>query len=226
MSESERSASTLRFLGGVYLTGLEHPRVTLSELGKRFGISPPAVSRRATRLIRRGYLTRDGACGLLLTEEGRRIALQSIRRQEVCEVFLVKALDYTWDEVFPAAWSMSPYLDDAAIERMYVRAGSPQRCPHGHPIPTAGGRIELIADRPLTTLSDDEAGVVSRVFTHNPDMLRYLAQLHLQPGAAVQVLERAPFNGPIHVRVRTREGEITTAVGVEVAAFVHVERVD
>jgi len=223
MGLSESSASTLRFLCAIYLTASESPRVTLSVLGKRLDVSAPAVSRRAARLIRRGYLMRDGACGLTLTDKGERVALKAIRKQEVCEAFLASVVGYRWDEVFPIAWKMAVHLPDELIERMYLQAGKPKRCPHGHPIPTPDGRIEPILDQPLPTLRDHQCGAVSRVLTHDPELLRYLDAVHLRPGNRVRVLGRAPFNGPIHLAVRVGEHEAETAIGTEAASYVHVE---
>jgi DtxR family Mn-dependent transcriptional regulator len=225
MGLSESSASTLRFLCAIYLATVEGPRVTLSMVGRRLGVSAPAVSRRAARLIRRGYLMRDGACGLVFTHKGERVALRAIRKQEVCEAFLASVVGYRWDEVFPIAWKMAVHLPDELIERMYLQAGRPGRCPHGHPIPALNGRIEPILDQPLTTLKDHQCGTVSRVLTHDSELLRYLDAIHLRPGSRVRVLARAPFNGPIHIAVQAgeREAEIETAIGAEAASYVHVE---
>jgi DtxR family Mn-dependent transcriptional regulator len=51
------------------------------------------------------------------------------------------------------------------------------------------------------------------------DRLRYLAELGLYPGTAVEVLEREPFEGPIRIRV---DGEVRTVSG-SLAEVVRVE---
>ncbi|MBI3003351.1 MAG: ferrous iron transport protein A, partial [candidate division NC10 bacterium] len=59
---------------------------------------------------------------------------------------------------------------------------------------------------------------VRQVSDGDPGMLRYLASLGFFPRATVQVLEKAPFEGPLRVRV----GEAEHAVGRELARHVLV----
>ena len=51
---------------------------------------------------------------------------------------------------------------------------------------------------------------VRRVGDRDPERLRYLAQLGITPGADVRVVERAPFGGPMTLRI-VREGALRGA---------------
>jgi DtxR family Mn-dependent transcriptional regulator len=61
--------------------------------------------------------------------------------------------------------------------------------------------------------------VLRRVPDESGEALRYLASLDLVPGAEVEILERAPFNGPLTVRIGSEQRiigrELATALGVE-----------
>jgi DtxR family Mn-dependent transcriptional regulator len=65
-------------------------------------------------------------------------------------------------------------------------------------------------------------GVLRRVQDEDPEALRYLAELELVPGTELQLLERAPFNGPLKVQVGGRE----RFVGVELARSLEVESME
>ncbi len=52
-----------------------------------------------------------------------------------------------------------------------------------------------------------------------PEMLRYLGTRGLVPDAPVEVVERAPFNGPITVKT----GKASHVLGRELASHIHVE---
>ena len=41
--------------------------------------------------------------------------------------------------------------------------------------------------------------------THEPEKLRYFASLGLVPGVAVEIMGRAPFNGPMRLRAGREE---------------------
>lgn len=219
------SAAVQDFLSETYLESVESGRVSLRALAARLNVSPPAVSRMAQRLVRQGLLRREGACGLVLSELGERVALRAIRKRRIFEVFLVEKLGYTWDEVYPVAAACSNYLDDELVERMYAQLGRPTRCPHGDPIPTADGRIEIPAAVRLDLLPEGARGVVGRIATQDAEMLRYLASLHLTPGNAVQLVSRAPFSGPLRVRVANGAFQDEHVIGNALAATIWVEGV-
>ena len=58
-----------------------------------------------------------------------------------------------------------------------------------------------------------------RVSDKNPSLLRYLADMALQPGADVTMVSRAPFDGPLTLRI----GHAEFVVGPNLAAQVLVE---
>ncbi|MCL5994846.1 MAG: metal-dependent transcriptional regulator [Chloroflexi bacterium] len=218
----------LEFLTATYLEASEEERVAVRALAERLGITPPAVSRTAQRLVRRGLLRREGACGLVLTEEGRRMALLAIRKRRVFEVFLVRMLGYTWDEVYPIAAAASNHLDEALVDRMDAALGQPKRCPHGDPIPTRDGEIERVQAVKLCELEENRDGVISRVASHDPEMLSYLGTLHLTPGQPICLVSRAPFGGPLRVRLR-RAGngfDDEHVIGAALAGKIWIEQVN
>lgn len=96
-------------------------------------------------------------------------------------------------------------LNDTLSERMFEMTGRPSRCPHGEPIPDAEGNLPELNDICIVNLSVGHKGEVSRVKTHEPEKLRYFASLGLMPGAAREIVARAPFNGPIRLRVGREE---------------------
>jgi DtxR family transcriptional regulator, Mn-dependent transcriptional regulator len=56
----------------------------------------------------------------------------------------------------------------------------------------------------------------------NAGMLRYLASLQLVPGARVTMLERAPFGGPLRLRIENDDSSREHAIGSELADTVQV----
>lgn len=214
--------ATQVLLKEVLLRSFEDKRVTLGKLGERLGVSPPAVSRRVQRLVRRGYLERDGACGLRLTDVGSRIALYALRKQEIFEAYLVRELGYRWDEVHPAAAS-ALRMDDALIERMYAQIGRPPRCPHGLPIPTRDGRFALPQAVPLSEWPPNQPAVVSYVLSSDGEMLRYLAELGLTPDVRLASVARIPFGDSIKVQVERDGSAQEYVIGAALARIVFVE---
>jgi DtxR family Mn-dependent transcriptional regulator len=102
---------------------------------------------------------------------------------------------------------------------MAAAIGEPKVDPHGAPIPTRdGGIVEELGVRTLADLREGERARVARVSDEDAQRLRYLGSLGIVPGAIIEVVQRAPYGGPIAVLA---EGE-TRQVGPELAAQVTV----
>ena len=75
-----------------------------------------------------------------------------------------------------------------------------------------------VNDRPLTVMPPGLTGKISRVKTHEPEKLKYLAEIGLVPGAEFQLVNRAPFNGPLRLEIGSHE----QVIGMELAAALWV----
>jgi DtxR family transcriptional regulator, Mn-dependent transcriptional regulator len=196
----------------------EEPFVSTSALAERLGVSAPAVARMASRLRELGFIDHEPYQGMKLTERGELEALKSIRRHRLAEVFLVSIMGFGWHEVHDEADALGAVVTDRLASRMEKMAGYPKRCPHGEPIPSEDGVMPVIQDFPLTECTPPAQYVISRVNTHDPEKLSYLAELELVPGQKIDLVARAPFNGPLRLRV----GRVEQVIGTELASTLRV----
>lgn len=207
------SAAMREYLAEMYRLQEDADTVTTTGLAERLDVSAPAVPRMLRRLQAAGYVERVPYQGAELTELGRREALRELRRHRVLEVFLVNIMGFTWDEVHEHADDLGKGLNDTITERMAQMTDFPRRCPHGEPIPDAEGNLPEVNDVGLINLSVGAKGTISRVRTHEPEKLRYFATLGLMPQVDFEIVGRAPFNGPMRLRIDKDE----VVLGIELA---------
>lgn len=204
----EPSATMLDYLAEIYRLGdrgeaTPDGYIGTSALADLLDVSAPAVNRMVTKLKENGLLEHEPYQGIRLTSKGRREALKELRRHRIAEAFLVQVMGFGWHEVHEEADRISQGLSDKLTERMAEMAGGPTHCPHGEPIPSPEGELPPLED---VLLSDAEANIdlnISRVRTRESDRLEYLAALGLTPGTHLQILHKAPFNGPLQLKVGT-----------------------
>ncbi len=196
----------------------QEPYVSTSELAERMGKTAPAVVRMASRLHAAGLIEHEPYQGIRLTPKGELEALFCIRRHRIVEVFLVKVMGFGWHEVHQDADGLGAAVSDKLLAHMEKMAGYPTRCPHGEPIPTAEGKMPSVEDVPLAELDPEKSLVISRVNTHDPEKLIYLQEIRLVPGQAIDLVARAPFNGPLRLRI----GRDEQVIGVELARALRV----
>jgi DtxR family transcriptional regulator, Mn-dependent transcriptional regulator len=194
---------------------------TTSDIADMLEVAPPSVSGMMKRLSETGLIEHVPYRGVQLTPQGRRAALQMIRRHRILESYLTSKLGYDWGDVHVEAERLEHAVSEKLIDRMAEALGSPRYDPHGAPIPTAAGEIE---EAELIALASARVGatvVLRQVGDEHADRLRYLAEQGLTPGARLMVVERQPFNGPTTVRL----GMEMRVVGQELAGLLWCEEV-
>ena len=213
----ELTASVENYLKAIYSIQRGGTAAT-QDIAQRLGVAPASVSGMLRRLAEQGLLEHEPYRGATLTKAGRRAALRTLRRHRVIESYLATVLGYPWDRVHDEAERLEHAASDELIDRMAAALGDPDADPHGAPIPTREGTVDETVHRSLDDLDVGAQARVVRVSDEDPDLLRYLDELELRPGAEVQILARAPFEGPITIEV----GGVSRLVGPALAAHILV----
>jgi len=195
-----------------------NPYITTSALAERMNVTAPAVSAVMKRLSAHGLVEHEPYKGMRLTQKGEKEALLSIRRHRLAEIFMVKVMGFDWADVHDDADALGAAISDKVAERMEAMAGYPKRCPHGEPIPSKDGIMPFVDDEPLSSVEPVASLVISRVKSHDADILRYLASLRLVPEQRIKLLSRAPFQGPLRLSIDGHE----QVIGAELAADIRV----
>jgi len=202
----------------------ESGTVSTSALADHLGITPGSASAMVKRLAQRGLVTYEPYKGFSLTEEGTRMALSVIRRHRLLETFLHQELGMPWDRVHDEAEVLEHVLSSELEDLIAAKLGHPTHDPHGDPIPSRDLEIEEGSSTMLQELEPGTSGVFVRVSDSDPEMLRYLADRGIRPGATFEIVDKQPFDGPVFARfgddpeVHIIGGALARAMRVELAA--------
>jgi DtxR family Mn-dependent transcriptional regulator len=219
------------YLKAIYELAQDGGRASTSALSERLHVKPASVTGMLQKLAdateaaaeeRPVLVNYERHRGASLTPAGERIALQVIRHHRLIELYLAEALGYEWDQVHGEAEKLEHVISEEFEDRISAYLGDPKRDPHGDPIPSKDGTMDEVCRTTLSDMDAGQTGRVSRVRDDDPALLRYLAELGIVPNAAVTVDKRAPFDGPLHVRVG--KGKVAAhALGREVTDSVFVD---
>lgn len=193
-----------------------------SELIEMLNVAPGTVTNTVERLERESLVFHEPYRGVKLTEKGNRIALHIIRKHRLSERLLTDLLDVEWDEAHDAACQLEHGISSEIAKKIEKALEHPRKCPHGNPIPTECGGIIEESSQPLTKLNLQGKGVIVKITDESPDLLQYLNRLGLRPETPLEVVEKAPFDGPITVRVKGRDH----ALGREIASVIRVQKIE
>jgi len=208
------------FLEAIYRLQEKYEVARTSDLVSSLKVAPGTITNTVERLEKEGYITHEPYKGVKLTEKGLGIAIQVVRRHRLSERLLTDILHMKWDKVHEAACRLEHGITDEIIKPLEKALRHPKTCPHGNPIPTKCGGIIEEKSQPLTKLNEKEQGIIVKITEEKSDLLRYLNTLGLAPGATIEILEKAPFNGPITLKV---DGA-SHALSPEMASIIQVRQ--
>jgi DtxR family transcriptional regulator, Mn-dependent transcriptional regulator len=187
--------------------GQDGQAAATGKLAEALRVSPGTVTSMLKTLSESSlaeYIPYEGA---RLTDAGRMLALRVLRRHRLIELFLVRTLKLTWDEVHEEAEHMEHAVSDLLIDRIDAFLGYPATDPHGDPIPKADGTVAGSTGRHLSAMRAGSRFRVVRVVDQSPEFLRYLTESGLQLNATGTVVANRSESGTITVEV---DGHSTT----------------
>lgn len=209
------------YLKSIYLLHQQYGMATPARVAEHLEVSAAAVTKMGRRLQELKLLRYDRRKGFVLTDEGTQIALEIIRHHRLIELYLQKALGYTWDEVHDEAEILEHVISEAFEEKIDALLGHPTHDPHGDPIPSKDGEIVHVDYPTLEEMEQGETGSIQRVSNHDASMLRYMSEQGLVPGANIEVLEQEPYGGSIHLNVDNHPKSVGRQLAVHI--FVDVD---
>ena len=197
----------------------DHDVVAIARLAEHLNVTPVSVNEMVRRLSEQGLMTHTPYKGVTLTKKGRKVASDVMRRQRLWECFLYDHLKIEWSQLYELACSLEHATAPEVTEALSVFLGNPKTCPRGNPIPAADGTFTPLNGIPLNTVSIGETVQVLAVNATATDVLKYLYERGILPGIKLTVIEAAPLQGPLTLRVEGKE----VAMGISLAKFVIVK---
>lgn len=175
--------------------------VIIARIAERLGVTPVSANEMMKRLGEQGLVEHVRYKGVTLTENGRYIAHNIMRRQRLWECFLVDHLNLEWSGVYEMACRLEHATSNVLAEALSAYLGHPTVCPHGSPIPNSDGSLSVEATRPLTALRVGEAGHIHSIQPTTTDIFAYLNRHQILPNREFAVAEIAPMQGPITLKM-------------------------
>jgi DtxR family Mn-dependent transcriptional regulator len=201
----------------IYVLEERDGEVTTTSLAARLSVTPASASGMIRKLAEQGLVAHVPYKGVALTDCGRKLALEMVRHHRLLETYLSESLGMPWDRVHAEAEVLEHVISEDLEQRIAAKLGHPTHDPHGDPIPSADLTLPEEDTRALATLEPGDSGTLARV-ADDPEMLRYLSDLGIAPGARLTVVDKQPFGGPLFVHI----GDATHALGGALAASMWV----
>ena len=197
--------------------------MSTGKIAEAMAVSPGTVTSMLKTLSEAGLAEYKPYEGAILTASGRKLAMRMLRRHRLIELFLVKTLNLTWDQVHEEAEDMEHSVSDFLVGKIDEFLGRPLFDPHGDPIPTEDGEMRGTT-RKIVTLASCQPGQkfrLARVTDQESDFLRYLSESHLNIDTEGLVESRNLSGGIMTINVENQ----SLSLGLTAAESLLVENI-
>jgi DtxR family Mn-dependent transcriptional regulator len=143
--------------------------------------------------------------GVSLTEKGRKVAVETVRKHRLWEVFLHEKLKFGWDEVHDIAEQLEHIQSNLLTDKLDEFLGFPTHDPHGDPIPTKNGEIKKSNFVLLSSLGIKQKATMAGVVDHTPVFLKHLGKIGLTLGCKCEIMEINEYDGSITLKVGEKQ---------------------
>lgn len=179
--------------------------VSTNDISAEMKTRPASVSDMLRKLGVKEVIEYRKYYGVHITETGKKLALQTIRKHRLWEVFLVEKLNFSWDEVHEVADELEHIKSKLLIQRLDEYLGFPKFDPHGDPIPDEYGDVRSRPRLPLSELEINATGQIVAVKDSSAAFLRYLDKVGAYIGARIKVMDKVEFDGSIEILVDNKK---------------------
>jgi DtxR family Mn-dependent transcriptional regulator len=206
----------------IYAMQEQGQKVSTSAVSERLGVSDATVTLLFKDFAVAGWAEHTPYHGVHLTPLGERKAMEVIRHHRLLELYLERALGYSWDKVHAEADKLEHVISEEFEEKLDALLGYPTVDPHGDPIPSKEGVVALRKGQALTAMTEGQSATVLRIQDQDSEKLCYLGELGLYPDTPVALVKRNPFGGPLVILVGSTDKQKEQILGAELAEHIIV----
>lgn len=196
----------------------DHSFVSNKTLSQYLNIKPPSVSEMVNRLEKSGYVETKPYKGVKLSETGLTYTLDIIKRHRLLELFLIKILQYNWEEVHQEAEVLEHRVSHLFVDRLDKLLDYPITCPHGGVIPRENHYKELYTTN-LLSFETGDIVTIKRV-RDRTDLLIYLSSKAILIGEQIEIINRDDTNKVIIVK----KDDQVTVLSYDNAEHIYAEK--
>ncbi len=201
------------YLKAIYHLELDADKgISTNAIAKKIETKPSSVTDMIKKLSEKEVVVYKKYKGVTLTIFGKKTAASIVRKHRLWEVFLVKKLNFSWDEVHDVAEQLEHIKSPKLVDQLDSFLGFPTHDPHGDPIPDKDGNLKTIEKSLLSTFEKNEIGVCVGVNDSSSEFLKFLDKKGITLGKQIKVLEKEDFDDSLSIEIENKKLSISNKI--------------
>ena len=199
------SASKENYIKAIFHLQQEQESVTTNALAEALQTKPASVTDMLKKLKTQKLLQYEKYHGVKLTIEGKKLAVQIVRKHRLWEYFLVEKLQFGWEEVHDIAEELEHISSKKLIDRLDAFLDFPKADPHGDPIPDVNGKMPSLRQSAVSNMPVNSSGTVNGISDQSADMLELLKHKNIQLGTRLEIKKKFEVDGSVEIKIRSQQ---------------------
>lgn len=192
-----------------YLKALFHlvdaeSKVTINDLSKFLNVKMPSVNNMMKKFAEKNWVIYETYKPLRVTEKGKIEAALVVRKHRLTEMFLVKKMNFGWENVHEIAEQLEHIHSHLFFDKMDELLDYPKFDPHGEPIPDKDGNIIDLNLQKLSSCKIGETVVFTSVTLSDDAFLNYLTERNLLLNTKIKILKIEEFDKSFTIEVNKK----------------------
>ena len=179
--------------------------VSTNAIAERVNTKASSVTDMLKKLSDKKLINYQKYQGVSLTRQGKKIALNIIRKHRLWEVLLVEKLNFKWDEVHDIAEQLEHVNSEELVSRLDKFLNYPRFDPHGDPIPDIKGNFQHQESQPLSRFKKNNICVMMGVIDHSSSFLQYLDKMDILLGHEIQIKEITSYDKSFYISINKKK---------------------
>ncbi|KFF25931.1 metal-dependent transcriptional regulator [Chryseobacterium vrystaatense] len=189
------------YLKALFHLGDNEGKVTINELSKFLNVKMPSVNNMMKKFAEKKWVIYETYKPLLVTESGKREAALVVRKHRLTEMFLVKKMNFGWENVHEIAEQLEHVHSQIFFDKMDEILDYPKFDPHGEPIPDKDGNIIAQDLQKLSVCSVGETVIFASVTLSDDGFLSYLNERKLLLNTKLKVIKIEDFDKSMTIEI-------------------------
>lgn len=180
-----------------------------NELATHLKVKPATANDMLKKLKEKKYVHYKKYGKSSLTTEGKKLAVEIVRKHRLWETFLYDKLDFTWDEVHEVAEQLEHIKSSKLIDKLDKFLNYPAYDPHGDVIPTSKGEMKMPVKK---TLDEEDIGhscTMVGVKDNSATFLQYVDKVGLIMNNKIKVLSKQHYDDLMEIEVNGKRSSVS-----------------
>ena len=201
---------------------LDDKPVSMGRIAEVMQVVPGTTTTMIKNLAESKLVDYEPRKGVRLTPKGERLALKTIRKQRIVELFLQQIVGLDWSTIHEEADDLEHAISESVLEKIDAMLGHPEVDPHGEPIPTATGHYAPKKLDNLTNCPVQKKLKIARITKQDSAFLKFAESSGLKLGTVLTVKDCNSIAESVTLEL---EGGRSLSLGMTAAKKIQVQSI-